>query len=1580
MKSLIDRKVLVSMLFVALTMLGVVSYRQLSVELLPNTELPVLYVRVQAPSETDPKYVEQKGVIPIEGLIGTLENVETIESRVSPGSATVVVTLTNEADVSVSYLKLLEKIKGASSVLPDDFTASVFKIDVSQVTNQFMRIQVRGEGGVDRLRNLVEQSVSERFSNIDGVASVEVYGGRAKSVDILVDERLMESHDITLGQIRQKITGGQNVKSSAGVLKEGQRELLVTMEADYKSLDELENIVLKASGPIRLKDVATVRFGVSEDDSYSRVNGKDAVTMTLARESKVNLLDLADKVLATVDDLNREFAAQGIELSVEFNGAETMQTNIDRVISLAITGGILAVFLLWIFLRNIYLVFVAMVAIPVSVYSAFNFFYGAGVSINILTLVGLALAVGMLIDNNVVVMENIHRLASLGRSFRESVVLGTRQVWKSVTASTLTTIMVFLPFVFSSNVMFRLVAKHISVSIVSTLVISLVVALILVPVLTLVFLRRKQRMTAAAFGYLNLHNRLVQIYIHLLKFCLRHPVQVVLGSVTLLFVSIFLSLAVSVNTSKEAETASFYVTVEMPTGATLETTDKVVRELEKKLDSIAERPDIIAQVYAETANLTVRLPNDYQKHTKRLLGEIRKDVENRVSAVQGADISVSQSLETSSSSRGRGMGGGAAGGFNIERMFNIGAQTEKVVIKGEDYDKMLLVANDVKYYLEENLENIANVNISTASARPEVHLGFDHLLMGLSGISPTNVAQELATFRSQVSSGGTFKLGNEEYAINLTTNGADSVAANQPKKRMSDLKELQIESSNGGVVPLKEVAAINYASGRSEINRTNQEKVIEVNYRFSDEVNASNSLLESSRADVESLVALIPLSPGVALDVVHEENQFDEFKFLILVAVLLIYMILASVFESFSSPFVMMFTVPLAAIGSLLALTASGTSLLSLNTLVGFLILLGVVVNNGIILMDYANQLRRDGMPQLRALIMAGISRIRPVTITAGTTIIAMVPLAMGKAEYVGSLGAPFAITVIGGLGFSTLLTLVFVPTFAYGLESAINWVKSQRPLLWVFMGAAWLLGLWFVFGVSDASFVWKLLYLVLCVSGVPAVAWFVVHSLRQAKGAGIGQSDQITITIRKLVKVYERPARFAREWQSRQRLIRNQTVEKSASKAWGDAIWQVPLLCFLAYFVWFYVDGGFTLFVGTFVFYFAFPTFFTQGAGAFWADKLAKAPWGRTVCRISPLLYWFGFPVPAGIVFMIRWDAVVSVVFVWLAWYALLALVYSGKMMRQERIVVPTGKGRWNTVKRWYWTSVRQIPGIGHKKQPFKALKSVSLEFKTGMIGLLGPNGAGKTTLMRNICGVLDQSYGKIYINGIDTSLKREELQGLIGYLPQEFGMYENMAAYAFLDYMAMLKGIAEGTQRHSRIEYVLNAVHMWDRRHETIGSYSGGMKQRIGIAMILLHLPKILVVDEPTAGLDPSERIRFRNLLVELSRERVVLFSTHIIEDISSSCNQVAVMFKGELKYWGAPRDMVKEADGKVWKAEVDESEFDAVNQRFRVVHHVKSGNRVVVRCLSDQQPFEGAVAQKPLLEDAYLLMLQNSSRNHS
>ena len=289
--------------------------------------------------------------------------------------------------------------------------------------------------------------------------------------------------------------------------------------------------------------------------------------------------------------------------------------------------------------------------------------------------------------------------------------------------------------------------------------------------------------------------------------------------------------------------------------------------------------------------------------------------------------------------------------------------------------------------------------------------------------------------------------------------------------------------------------------------------------------------------------------------------------------------------------------------------------------------------------------------------------------------------------------------------------------------------------------------------------------------------------------------------------------------------------------------------------------------------------------------------------------------------------------------------------------------------------TPVVELINVTKKIGDKTIIDGLTLNIHKGEIfGLLGPNGAGKSTMMRIICGILDQSYGKIWINGIDTQEKREELQGLIGYLPQEFGTYENMPAWEYLEYQALLKGLTDVAEREKRIEYVLKSVHMYDRRGDQIGSFSGGMKQRIGIAQILLHLPKILVVDEPTAGLDPRERIRFRNLLVDLARDRIVIFSTHIIEDIASSCNQAAVIIRGKLKYYGSPANMVHLANNLVWQYEVPAAEFDKLPNKKMIVHHMRVGENIRIRILSKEKPSPDAVVATPMLEDAYLCLIKD------
>jgi ABC-type multidrug transport system ATPase subunit len=361
----------------------------------------------------------------------------------------------------------------------------------------------------------------------------------------------------------------------------------------------------------------------------------------------------------------------------------------------------------------------------------------------------------------------------------------------------------------------------------------------------------------------------------------------------------------------------------------------------------------------------------------------------------------------------------------------------------------------------------------------------------------------------------------------------------------------------------------------------------------------------------------------------------------------------------------------------------------------------------------------------------------------------------------------------------------------------------------------------------------------------------------------------------------------------------------------------------------------------------------------------------------IDFVVFWI-IPLLNLIYFQLKWENLATVLILGFLWFTGLFIYKTGQKLSNENIDIYRLEGRFRGIRKTVYKIVAAVPLIGKKKKPFKALSCVSLNIGNGMFGLLGPNGAGKTTLMRIICGILEQSYGKVWINGLDTQKKREELQGLIGYLPQEFGSYENMTAHEYLHYQAMLKNIIDAKIREERVTYVLKAVHMEERRHDKIGSYSGGMKQRMGIAQILLHLPRILVVDEPTAGLDPRERIRFRNLLVELSRNRVVIFSTHIIEDISSSCYQVAVLDKGSLRYLGKPIEMATEAEGHVWQFNIPSQNFGSFVKDHLVVHHMSEGENVRIRCISADKPWESAVNVTPNLEDAYLWLLRRKSNS--
>jgi ABC-type multidrug transport system ATPase subunit len=1117
--------------------------------------------------------------------------------------------------------------------------------------------------------------------------------------------------------------------------------------------------------------------------------------------------------------------------------------------------------------------------------------------------------------------------------------------------------------------MIEMLGKNVGISIISTLVVSLVVALLFVPMGIHFILKRKGGKTIS-FEKVTTDNRMVQVYMLLLKSCMRYPAATVLGAVAVFFITVFASLLISVSSLQEVELDQIQLYVTMPSGSSLEKTDEMVSKIEEKLADVKEKLDVISTIEEEEAVVTVKLVEDFEEIDGRSFAEIKSSIGELTKDLRPAEISFEQ---TQSGGGGGGFGGGRNMMGNFERLMGIGSEEEKIVLKGQDFSMMQTVAEDIQYFLEE-LEFIDRVRMNVSDNRPEVHMIFDPLLMTEYNININQVTSELNSFSGEISTGVMFNQGVDEYEI-IIKQGEDDPLIDDVRT-MDDLKLLQVTDAAGGLHDLQNFTNLVYARGLASINRVNQEKQIEITYSLISEAQQSKDLLESYRLEIDALIATYNFPSGVAAEVIHEESDLAEFNFLILAAIILIFMILASVFESFATPFVLLFSIPLAAIGSLLALIITGNSLFNANTMIGFLILLGVVVNNGIILIDYSNILRKRGYRRSRALMTAGMSRVRPILITAITTIVAMVPLAMGQAEYVSVIGAPFAIIVIGGLALSTVLTLIFIPTFYSGLESALEWFRGLNWKIKTFQLLSMAFILFLIYTEVDAL-TWQMLDAVLAVVLVPGTTWFVLNSLKKAGTRLIAPDEKVHIVIQNLVKIYDRPGRFSREWRGGLNIRQRAGLEKEyrSIQEFDQLIWQLPLLGFMVYFTFFFLGSTFWIsFMAVMVYLFL---------NQIWKplaiylkhreEETGKKIFGLINKYVKVFLYWL-FPLVALFILWKKTDFIGFVISFAVLWYLALLISVTAKRLYEEKVNINRITGRFGSMRRAVYRLVKQIPVIGKRRVPFKALDGVSLEIGTGMFGLLGPNGAGKSTMMRIICGIFEQSYGKVWINGIDTQEKREELQGLIGYLPQEFGTYENMPAWDFLDYQALLKGLTDKKTREKRIEYVLKAVHMWEKRTDKIGSFSGGMKQRIGIAQILLHLPKIMVVDEPTAGLDPRERIRFRNLLVELSRDRIVIFSTHIIEDISSSCNQVAVINRGRVKYHGTPIKMVDLANELVWQYDVPASLFDKMPNKNMVVHHMRVEDKIRVRVLSREKPAEDAVQAKPLLEDAYLCLIKD------
>ena len=1575
------RPVTVFMVTAALCILGVLSWQRLPVQLLPQFVFPEVTVNTILPNAF-PEQLEREALIPVEAELASLEGVREIESQVQGSRANTKVVFDPGVDMKFALIKLQQKMNAVQTTLPEGARVLVERFDTADFATFLMQASLRGDMSLDDLREMAERRVRPRLEQVDGVVNVMVGGGRRSTIAVMIDPDRCDAHGIPVSKVQEAVNAYHQQRSHLGRVKENGRWLDVNLEGRIDDIGQLRDLIIDRAIPLRLGEVAAVGYSTAERTELYRVDGKASVGLFIQKDNVSNMLAVGEAVLLEIDRVNAELAPEGIDLAVGANQAEFVQAAIDQIETHAVSGLVLALIVLFLFLRSIRFVAILMLAIPVSLLVTFNLMFGWDLSINILSLCGLALAIGMLVDNGIVVLENVFRRYQLGESSSDAAVTGTKEMSRSIFAATGTTVLVFMPVLFVDSEA-RLFVRELSLSVIFPLVVSLVVALTVIPVLAGRVLKGHQM---RAFG----SGRLLEIYRVLLKAAIRHRIQTVALVGLLLLISLFLGLSVILARAPAPPPDQFDVYITAPRGATLEATDAIVRRIEEQVAEFPDMKEFRTNVRLEQAQITIEFVDQEERKEPLEIGRLKDQLLRRNKRLQGATVGFDPPQSS----------GGGGGGADLGSLLST---SRGLRLRGYDMNALRQFSEQ----LVQTLRTIPEVNQESVvsdlkSGAPEIQVRGDRERLARAGMNMLSLMQVLPSARTEGLNAATpFYTSRGDVNIQLVLLGADEA---EPE----DIEDRQLRNLNGQPVVLSEVADVRMDEGAGNIVRFNQERQVRISYDYTSEVNSNNTQLALAETQIAQLIETFRLPRGFVLEQIQPEDTQEVYYWMLGIGALLIFMFLAAQFESLMSPIIVLGTVPTAIIGASWALMLSGTAL-SMGegapmALLGLIVLLGIVVNNGIILLDRISSLRRDyGFRWQRAVITASQQRVRPIVMTSATTMLGVFPLALKQGAEL-EIWPPFAITILGGLAVSTFSTLVFIPVLYVGLEQTRAWcqkIGTVGLIAGTALSAGALLGIFEYY----PSKLW--------VGLMSVPLWFLVMGLIYAIQQFLRiRSDKAQVTetitgirIRNLTKIYGAPGQFRRDWQKHQRRFSN-LIEQGKLPWTGEhvtesGIWLGAsglLLAFLHY----YLDSPFWIFTvslitGIWVLAVRelwYVMRFVKG----WSPRSSSAGWRSWVplkrfkqsstSESDPPATPLAFVRQGGIFIAValivylhlRLDLQALTVISGIATALLFQMRRIGTRIRHGHVDPDLPRGRFRRLKRLTYRLVKSLPFIRPPVGQIAALNGVDLDIGRGMFGLLGPNGAGKTTLMRILVGVLNENHGSIFINDRKLSEEREIFHGAIGYLPQEFGLYENMTPYDYLENHALTNGIYEPEVRRELIEDILRGVGLWERQNDQIGTFSGGMKQRVGIAQTLLHLPQIIVVDEPTVGLDPRERIRFRNLLAELAKERIVIFSTHIVEDIASTCHDLAVLYGGEVLYRGSPEVLQERAVGKVFQATIPEGNFDYWREQLHIVNHSRDGETINIRFIEDlaESPnLKELHAEKvvPNLEDAYVYLLQKA-----
>ena len=1015
----IKRPIATSMVFLIIITLGVIGFRFLPVDLLPPIEYPQLTVATEY-SNVGPEEMEQIITEPIENALAGVPGVERVRSSSSEGRSRVTLEFAQSVDVDVASNDVRAALDRVRDNIPPEADAPrIWKFD----PNNFPIVIVGANSDMNlaELTVLLDREITKRFEQINGVGSIDIWGGINREVKVDIKRDRLIASGLSTAEVQQAIAR-ENANLPGGNVNSGLQQLYVRTLGEYESIEQIANTVITTVDrkPIRVKDVADVSFGYQDLDRVVSIDEKPMVRFGIRKQTGANTVAVAENIRKEVENINKE--RNDLDLFITTDQSEFIQSSIDNVQSSAIWGALLAVVVLYVFFRNGSSTFIIAVAIPISIIATFALLYFNDLTLNQMSFGGLALGVGLIVDNGIVVLENIIRLREEeGEDLETSALIGTKQVAGAIVASTLTTCVIFLPVVFMQTVS-GLLFQELALVVVFALVCSLLVALTLVPMLSSRFLTVKKGLDNQKGAFQRFFRKLETRYSLTLEKILSHKPAVFGVTGVLVITSFLLVPVIPVELAPQTDADEIDIDLEMADGTNIAVQNLYLKELEEIVRATLPMDDVeyfTTEVRDGRAEVEIAMvpQSERSQSTSDLAAEIRENLSGKV---PGADIRVDAQ----------------SGLWILRRVFGGGGGEDvQFELRGYDIEKAYELAQEIKLRVEK-LPGIVEVRAGRSEGTPEERILFDREKIADLGLSVRDVAQVVQT-NIGGSRAGSYRIGGDEYPITVRL---------RPEDRLGtlDIDNISIRTPDGGVLPISAVIKKESGRGPEDINRINGQRVTNITANLESGI----ALGEAVEAIQEELIDF-PLPDGFSIvyggEYEEQQKAAADFSMSIIMALILIYMVMAGQFERFFDPLVVMFSVPLAMIGVIPALLITGTTL-NIQSLMGMIMLVGIVVNNAIVLVDYINLMRREkNMPVFEAVVEAGRLRLRPILMTTLTTVLGLLPLSFGLGAG-AEIQASLARVVIGGLTASTLVTLVFIPVVYVTTDQLL---EKARAISW---------------------------------------------------------------------------------------------------------------------------------------------------------------------------------------------------------------------------------------------------------------------------------------------------------------------------------------------------------------------------------------------------------------------------------------------------------------------------------------------------------------------------------------------------